>query len=117
LKAALQLPHPHETREAKSIATQVLEKYGGYKGLDDEDVDFGELTAEYAGNANVNDEADGAGTILLLFDEVRMISGSVYGDDFANQTGAMPLKTACWSQYRMLCCRAFYQKQIIPSSK
>jgi len=88
LKAALQLLRPGAASEAKSAATQVLEKYGGYEGSDDEDedVDFDELAAANAGDANVEDKADGAEIASLLCDEVRMISGSVGGDDFADKS-------------------------------
>jgi len=88
LKSALQLLHPQAAGEARSAAIQVLEKYGGYDGSDDEDddVDFNELAAANASDVNVDDEADGSEMASLLCDEVRMISGSVGGDEFADKS-------------------------------
>ncbi|KAL7541018.1 hypothetical protein ACHAXR_010562 [Thalassiosira sp. AJA248-18] len=88
LKAALQLLRPHAGGEARTAAIQVLDKYGGYDGSDDEDedVDFDELAAANAGDTNVDDEGDGAEIASLLCDEVRMISGSIGGDDFADKS-------------------------------
>jgi len=85
LKAALQLLRPGAAAEAKSTAIKVLEKYGGYDGSDDEndDVDFDEFAAANAGDANADDEADGAEIASFLCDEYRMISGSVGGDESA----------------------------------
>lgn len=88
LKAALQLLRPSAAGEAKSAAIQVLEKYGGYEGSDDEDadVDFDELAAAAnAGDANVDEEAE-AIVASLLCDEVRMINGSVGGDGFSDKS-------------------------------
>lgn len=88
LKTALQLIRPHSGGEARSAAIQVLEKHGGYEGSDDEgdDVDFDELAAANAGDKNTNDDAGSAEIASLLCDEVRMISGSVGGDDFADKS-------------------------------
>lgn len=86
LKTALQLLRPQAGGEARAAAIQVLEKHGGYDGYDDEDkdVDFDELAAANAGDKNPDDEAGGAEIASLLCDEIRMISGSVGGDDFAD---------------------------------
>lgn len=88
LKTALQLLRPHAAGEARTAAQQILEKYGGYEGSDgeEEDVDFDELAATNPIDANAEDEEqDGAELASFLCDEVRMISGSVGGDDFADK--------------------------------
>jgi len=76
LKAALQMLRPQAAGKAKSAAIQVLEKYGGNdgSGKDGEDVDFDD-----------SEEAEAIVTSLLC-EEVRMINGSVGGDDFADKS-------------------------------
>ena len=81
LKAALLLFRPHAGREARNAALKVLEKYGGYEGSDDDDDDFEELAAMGTGETNSDESAE---ISSLLCDEVRMISGSLGGDDFAD---------------------------------
>jgi hypothetical protein len=83
LKTALQLFRPHAGGEARIAAIQVLEKYGGYEGSDDDDDDFDELAAVNTGVPRSSDN-DCAEISSLLCDEVRMISGSLGGDDFAD---------------------------------
>ena len=89
--------------ESKSATAHVLEKYGGYKGSDDKDkdVDFDELTVENTGNANVVDESDGDGIVPLLCNEVRMISGSVCGDDFSDKSDWSNAIKDCMSVSRL----------------
>lgn len=87
LKTALQLIRPDAGKEGLNAALATLEKYGGYDGSDDEDEDFGELIAANTGEANANAESgEDAEITSLLCDEVRMISGSVGGDAFADKT-------------------------------
>ena len=59
-----------------------------YEGSDagDDVADSRELKAANAGNTNVDDDVNGAKIVLLLCDEVRMISGSVCGDDFTDKS-------------------------------
>lgn len=83
LKSALQLFRPHSGGDAKIAAIRVLEKYGGYEGSSDED--FDELAAMDTGDPSSND-SNSAEISSLLCDEVRMISGSLGGDDFADST-------------------------------
>lgn len=85
LKTALQLYRPHAGWEARSAAIRVLEKYGGYEGSDDDDDDFDELAAVDTVEPNSTD-TDGAEIASLLCDELRMIYGSLGGDDFADTT-------------------------------
>ena len=87
LKLALPLMRPHAGGEARLAAIKVLEKYGGYDGSedDDDDLDFDELAKVNTTDKNASGEEDGAAIASLLCDEVRMISGSIGGDDFADK--------------------------------
>jgi hypothetical protein len=86
LKTALQLLRPIAGGEARNAALKVLEKYGGFDGSNNnDDDDFDELAAMDTGEPNSSDTA-GAEIASLLCDEVRMISGSLGGDDFADTT-------------------------------
>lgn len=101
LKTALQLLRPHAGGEGRSAAIQVLEKYGGYEaGDEDEDVDFDALATVNAVNANADDDT-GAEIASLLCDEVRMISGSVGGDDFADKSDWIDAIKDCKSVSRL----------------
>ena len=84
LNTDLQLFRPGAGGEARSAATKVLEKHGGYDGSDEEGDDFEELAAANTGDPNPEENAD-AEIASLLCDEFRMISGSLGGDDFADK--------------------------------
>ena len=103
LKAALQLLRPHAAGEAKLAAIDVLEKHGGYDGSDDEDddVDLDELAAANAGENNDAEEEAEAEIASMLCDEVRMIGGSIGGDDFADPSDWSDALKQCKSVSRL----------------
>ena len=68
--------------------------------MDGED-DFDELAAANAGDANVDDKADGAEIVSLFCDEVRMISGRVGGDNFADKSDWSDVIKDCKSVSRL----------------
>ena len=108
LKSALQLLRPYAAGEAKAAAIKVLEKYGGYDGLDEEEDDFEELAT-----ANETDPDDSADAVVasLLCDEFRMINGSLGGDDFADTTDWSDAIKECKSVSRLaLMVQSFVSK-------
>ena len=101
LKKALQLHRPSAAGEARVAAIEVLENYGGYDGLDeDEDVDFDELVQVDAVDQKL-DEAAAAEIESMICDEVTMMSGSLGGEDNADRTDWFDVMKSCKSISRL----------------
>lgn len=112
LKVALQLFRPHAASEARTAAIQVLHNHGGYEGDDDEEEDFDELAAANVGDANPADDED-ADIASLLADEVRMVNGSIGGDDFADASDWSDAIKECKSVSRLaLILQSFLLKSV-----
>jgi hypothetical protein len=100
LKVALQLHRPSAAGEAKNAALGVLEKYGGYDDVenDDEDVDLDEIAA--VGGEKTGDEAE-QNVSSFLCDEVTMMTGSIGGNEDADQCDWRDVLKTCRSISRV----------------
>mmetsp|Transcript_2102 Transcript_2102/g.3894 ORF Transcript_2102/g.3894 Transcript_2102/m.3894 type:complete len:1326 (+) Transcript_2102:117-4094(+) len=98
LKQALQLHRPKSALDAKQAAIAVLEKYGGYDGVEDDDViDFEELVQVDTGDKKLED----ATVESMICDEVVMMTGSLGGEENADRTDWFDAVKGCKSISRL----------------
>lgn len=100
LKVALQLHRPHAAGEAKAAALGVLEKYGGYNDAEneDDDMDIDEIAA--VSGEKTGDEIEQTVSSFLC-DEVTMMTGSIGGNEDADQCDWRDVLKSCKSISRL----------------
>lgn len=98
LKVTLQLYRPHAAGEAKTAALQVLEKYGGYEEENEDDMDLVEIAA--TGGDKTGEEAEITFSSFLC-DEINMMTGSIGGNEDADQCDWSDVLKACKSISRL----------------
>lgn len=98
LKVALQLHRPQAAGEAKAAALGVLDKYGGYEEEDNDDMDLDEIAG--TGEDKAGEEVQ-ATVSSFLCDEVIMMTGSIGGNEDADQCDWRDVLKTCKSISRL----------------
>lgn len=98
LKVALQLHRPQAAGEAKAAALGVLEKYGGYEDEENDDMDLDEIAA--VGGEKASEEVEQTVSSFLC-DEVTMMTGSIGGNEDADQCDWRDVLKSCRSISRL----------------
>ncbi|KAL7522817.1 hypothetical protein ACHAWX_007527 [Stephanocyclus meneghinianus] len=109
LKLALQLHRPQAAAEAKSAALGVLEKYGGYNEVEneDDDMDLDEIAAVNVGDKKTSEEVEPVISSFLC-DEVTMMTGSIGGNQDADQYDWRDVLKTCKSISRLAAATQFF---------
>lgn len=98
LKVALQLHRPQAAGEAKTAALGVLEKYGGYEDAEnDDDMNLDEIAIV---GEKTGDEVEQTVSSFLC-DEVIMMTGSIGGNEDADQCDWRDVLNSCKSISRL----------------
>eukprot|EP00804_Cyclotella_cryptica_P025350 CCRYP_012458-RA/>CCRYP_012458-RA protein AED:0.01 eAED:0.01 QI:2197/1/1/1/1/1/3/103/880 len=110
LKVALQLHRPLAAAEAKNAALGVLEKYGGYNELEneDDDMDIDEIAAVNIGDKKSGDDIEPTAVSSFLCDEVTMMTGSIGGNQDADQYDWRDVLKTCKSISRIAAATQFF---------
>jgi hypothetical protein len=104
------LHRPQAAAEAKSAALRVLEKYGGYNESEneDDDMDLDEIAAVNVGDKKNGEEVEPTVISSFLCDEVTMMTGSIGGNQDADQYDWRDVLKTCKSISRLATATQFF---------